>query len=118
MLEERSAHSSFLMAVEYKDGMHTRWFCNRCGCRTDGTLKMFGVKWVNYRKCGHETFAGYIQPPEILRAKGILKSVSEMEPDPRIEADKRGEDADKFIEFQERVEFQKRREVLTRGRFL
>lgn len=93
-------------------------FCGECGCRVDGRVRIFGVKWVRDRRCGHGMqFLGYIQPPEVLRAKGILKTVGEMEPDPRIERDRMSKEWDKAVERKEIEAFERQQQTHTNQRF-
>lgn len=107
------------MALVYKDGQHLRMFCAFCGCRVDGTIRQFGVKWIWDRHCGHERkFLGYIQPPDVLQAKGWLKSFNDLPPDPAIEARKQGIAREKYIEQEEKLAYIARCEQFTRPKFL
>lgn len=96
-----------------------RSFCGFCGCRVDGTVYQFGVKWIRIKKCGHEPqFLGYILPPDVLKAKGWAKSMGDLPPDPAIERAKEARARERAIEEKEIREYEKRRQVLTRQRYI
>ena len=90
-----------------RHGQKKMVMCHRHGCKVEGTIVQYGIKWIAKLKCGHTKFIGYVKDLRELKAKGWTRNFNELPEDPRIERNKKHNECDQQTQRKEMEEYAK-----------